>query len=157
MSHKIQEREDRNRGRFERAGMAKSLGRTLTRTDYHNMQLIKEGLRKHWLWYNQEMNEDDFRAIVRARIDQAKGDDAQANKATEILFRYALGSEAPTDSTPKVQIQILAQELNAYLDREFRPEELSPEEAEIIEALPEGDWILASQGANADSPEPGPD
>lgn len=131
----------------ERAGVAKSLGMTLNRADYKNLELIQEGLRRHWLWYMEEMTEADFRAIVRARIEQAKGNDTQANKATEILFRYALGSEAPTTSGQKPRIQILIEQL---IQNAPPP---SPEEVEAIDAI-EGDWVYASPGADADSPAP---
>jgi len=156
MTHKVQTREDRERGRFkkERSGLAASIGHALTRVDYENWEKVKAGLRKHWLWYFEEMTEADFRAIVRARINQAKGSDAQANKATEILWRYALGSEPPSDHAPLVSVQILAQELNAYFEHKFAPDELSAEEAEVIEALPEGDWVLAAQGPGAGTPQP---
>lgn len=129
-------------------GMANSLGRTLTATDYHNLELIREGLRKHWLWYTEEMKEDDFRAIVRARIEQAKEKNAQGNKATEILFRYALGSEAPSaDGGKKARIQILIEQL---IQNTPAP---SAEEIEAVEAI-EGEWVHAPSGATADSSSP---
>jgi len=131
----------------ERAGVAKSLGMTLNRADYKNLELIQEGLRHHWLWYMSEMTETDFRAIVRARIKEAKTQGPQANKATEILFRYALGSEAPTASGSKPRIQILIEQL---IQNAPPP---SPEEVEAIDAI-EGDWVYAPSGADANSPAP---
>jgi len=126
-------------------GMANSLGRTLTAIDYHNLELIREGLRKHWLWYTDEMTEEDFKAIVRARIKQAKTQTAQGNKATEILFRYALGSEAPSaDGGKKARIQILIEQL---IQNAPAP---SAEEIEAVEAI-EGEWVHTPPGAAANS------
>lgn len=134
-------------GRVVAGSTATSLGRSLTETDRRNLALIREGLRHHWLWFHKEMTEDDFRAIVRTRIEQAKEKSAQGNKATEILFRYALGSEAPTGDRKESRISILIKEFIQNAPP------ISREEAEAAATI-EGEWVHTPSGTTADSSSP---
>jgi len=155
MGHQIPERlDERNgKGRFtgrsaERAGAAKVMGRTLTATDHKALQRIQEYVRGKWSILTEEVNDDDWRKIIRARVEVAQEKTPQGLKNAELLFRYLLGDKAPSGEGQRTRLEVLV----AAILRS--PLVARPEEIEAIKIVAERTWIPADSSTVPNSPAP---
>ena len=131
--------------KFERRGVAKMLGRSLTATDVAALKTLREMVRHYWLAFANELTDDDWRAAIRARIDMAKQKNAQGNKAFELLARYALGDKAPTGHEQKTRLEILVKQVLES------PLILNASEVAAIEVVETRHGLLAPSGPDANS------
>lgn len=135
--------------KFERKGMSQVLGRTLTRGDHAALGVLREMVRGYWLIFADELDPDnDWREIIRARIELAKTTTAAGNKAAELIFRYALGDKAPTGHEQKTRLEILIKQVLES------PLILNASEIEAIEIVENRHGLLAPSGPDADSSAP---
>ncbi len=157
MGHKVPERPDdgrdekgqyKKRDFFERKGMAKHLGKTLTQADYHALDVLRDMVRGYWMVFADELTSEDWKEIIRSKIELAKEKSAQGNKAAELLFRYALGDKAPTGTERKTRLEILVKQILES------PLVLSADEVKIVAAVEERHRLLAPSGTDAGTPAP---
>lgn len=132
-------------------GMRKSLGRNLTNADYEALRIIRDGVRLRWSAFFEAYSLNDFKDHIAALVEIAK-DTTNKNtciKANELLFRYALGREAPTGKEPQERIYVLLQQLFQQPSFQLRPEEI-----EAIARAGARDWVPPAQGAVTSAPAP---
>jgi len=134
--------------RFERKGLSRTLGRSLTSTDVQALSTLREMVRGYWLEFADELTTGDWREIIRARIEVAKTPTAAGNKAAELIFRYALGDKAPTGHEQKTRLEILIKQVLES------PLVLNASEIEAIEVVENRHGLLAASGSDAGSPAP---
>lgn len=138
----------KTRKKFEREGMSKSLGRTMTRSDHRALETLRDMVRGYWLEFADELTSNDWREIIRARIELAKTKTASGNKAAELIFRYALGDKAPTGHEQKTRLEILIKQVLES------PLVINADEIEAIAIVEERHGLLAASGPDADSSAP---
>lgn len=131
--------------KFERKGLSRTLGRSLTATDAQALRVLREMVRGYWITFADELTDDDWRGAIRARINMAQKENAQGNKAFELLARYALGDKAPTGHEQKTRLEILVKQILES------PLVLSTSEIKAIEIVEERHGLLAAPGPDADS------
>ena len=139
-----------DKGRFsglsaERAGASKLMGRTLTPVDYKALKQIQQAVRGYWAALVSEVDADDWREIIQARIKAAKEDTPQGLKNAELLFRYLLGDRAPSGEGQVTRLEIL---VAAILKSPLIP---SQQEVEALAIVAERSWIPAD-GSPASDP-----
>lgn len=129
--------------------MSQTLGRTLTRSDHRALGVLREMVRHYWLEFADVLTTSDWRAIISARIEQAKTQTSAGNKAAELLFRYALGDKAPTGYEQKTRLEILVKQVLES------PLILNASEVAAIEVVETRHGLLAAPGPDADPLAPG--
>ena len=155
MGHQVPERlDDRSdKGRFqglsaERAGASKLMGRTLTPPDYKALKQIQQAVRGYWAALVSEIDIDDWRKIIKTRIEAAKKDTPQGLKNAELLFRYLLGDKAPSGEGQRTRLEVL---VAAVLKS---PLIASQQEIEAVKIVAERTWLPADSSPVPDSPAP---
>ena len=134
--------------KFERKGLSRTLGRSLTATDAQALRVLREMVRGYWITFADELTDDDWRGAIRARINMAQKENAQGNKAFELLARYALGDKAPTGHEQKTRLEILVKQILES------PLVLNASEIKAIAVVEERHGLLAAPGSDADSSAP---
>jgi hypothetical protein len=134
-----------------RKGMRKSLGSNFTQADYKALAIVREGVRLRWSAFFEAYPIEDFIEHIKVLsiIGQDLTNKNTAIKAIELLWRYALGREAPAGKEKQERIHVILQQLFQQQVIELRPEEI-----EAVASAGGRDWIPPSQGSATSAPAP---